>query len=157
VPTREAGIPGEYLEILRSNGGRVTPIVTALLQQLHASCRVCSPQQIKDELTETLSCDIGLPTIYRAIDRLMRCRLIHRMYRDDGRTMFYVCRKPGQEHHHFFCTSCSRVFEVDMCLVHQYEAHVSRHLDASITGHIIQLEGVCRDCRDNNPTKRRKP
>ena len=156
MPARAAEIPHEYLEILRNNGGRVTPIVTALLRRLHAGRGIYSPRQIKSELAETLNCNIGFPTIYRAIDRLMRCRLIHRMYRDDGQTMFFVCRNPANEHHHHFvCTMCGRVFEIDMCLAHQYESHVSRHLEASITKHIIQLEGMCRDCRTDNPPKGR--
>ncbi len=148
MPTSAAKIPTEYLDILRTNGGRVTPIVTSLLRCLHTSKQIYSPQQIKDELSETLSCDVGFPTIYRALDRLMQCKLIHRMHRDDGQTMFFVCRHPGNHHHHhFICTSCRKVFEIDMCLAHEYESHLSRHLEATITNHIIQLEGVCKECQ----------
>ena len=153
---RATEIPNEYLNILRNNGGRVTPIITALLLSLHTSKRIYSPQQIKDQLNDALSCDIGFPTIYRAIDRLLQCRLLHRMHRDDGQTMFFVCRQPGHEHHHhFICTVCQRVFEVDMCLADEYESHVARRLEASITKHIIQLEGICKDCRRIDSPKRR--
>jgi Fe2+ or Zn2+ uptake regulation protein len=48
------------------------------------------------------------------------------------------------------------VFEIDMCLARQYEAHVSKHLEASITKHIIQFEGICKDCRTDNSPKRRR-
>ncbi|MBD3315903.1 MAG: hypothetical protein GF344_08965 [Chitinivibrionales bacterium] len=145
---KTAEIPNEYLNILRNYGGRVTLIVTTLLQRLHVSGRIYSPRQMKDELSETLNCNIGFPTIYRAIDRLMQCRLMHRMHRDDEQAMFFLCRHPDHEHHHhFICTICRRVFEIDMCLAHQYESHVSRDLEASVTKHIMQLEGVCKGCR----------
>jgi Fe2+ or Zn2+ uptake regulation protein len=47
------------------------------------------------------------------------------------------------------------VFEIDMCLAHRYESHVSKYLDASITNHITQLEGICKDCRTDTSPKRR--
>jgi len=141
-------IPSDYLEILRNSGGRVTPIVTKLLQILHSCRKIYTPQQIKDELSKTLSCDISFTTIYRAIDRLTQCQLIHRMYRDDGQTMFYVCNKPYKKHHHhFICTECNRVYDFDLCLLHEYESHASKYMDATVTNHIIQLEGICKSCR----------
>jgi len=155
VPEKTVEIPQEYLELLRKSGGRVTPIVTALLQRLHDSKCIYSPQQIKDHLNKTLCCDIGFPTVYRAIDRLLQCRLLYRMYRDDGQTMFFLCRHPDDDHHHhFICTECLRVFEIEMCIAHQYEVHLSKHLGASISRHIIQLEGVCQDCRKKTHPKR---
>ncbi|MBD3422343.1 MAG: hypothetical protein GF398_19695 [Chitinivibrionales bacterium] len=157
VPEKPTQVPGEYLELLRKNGGRVTPIVSALLQRLHKSKRVYTPEQIKDELDTTLHCDIGFPTIYRAIDRLLRCRLLYRMHRGDGQTMFFLCCHPEDEHHHhFICTVCKRVFEIEMCMAHQYESHVAKYLGATITRHIIQLEGMCKDCLSDNVPKRRK-
>lgn len=157
MPEKTVEIPLEHLELLRKNGGRVTPLVTALLQHLHNSKQIHSPQQIKDDLKETLSCDIGFPTVYRAIDRLMQCRLIHRMHRDDGQTMFYACRHPDNEHHHhFICTACRKVSEIDMCLAHKFESHVSRHLEATVTKHIIQLEGICKECQQQTRIKRKK-
>lgn len=157
MPEKTVETPPEYLELLRKNGGRVTPIVTALLQRLHGSKRVFSPQQMKDDLSDTLRCDIGFSTVYRAIDRLLQCRLLYRMYRDDGQTMFFLCRHPDDDHHHhFICSECWRVFEIEMCLAHQYESHVAKRLGASITRHIIQLEGVCRDCRAENQPRGRK-
>jgi len=149
MPANTVEIPQVYLDILRKSGGRVTPIITTLLQRLYAQNRVYSPQQIKDELSQVLCCEIGFPTIYRAIDRLMQCRILYRMHRDDGQTMFFACRHPGHEHHHhhFICTDCSRVYEIDMCLAHQYEAHVASQLDATVSKHIFQLEGICKECR----------
>ncbi len=157
MPESAAKIPHEYLDILRQNGGRVTPIVSALLRCMHASEQVYSPQQLKDELSRILCCDVGFPTIYRALDRLMQCKLIHRMHRDDGQTMFFVCRHPAnQHHHHFICTSCRKVFEIDMCMAHEYESHLSQHLEATITNHIIQLEGVCKACKPGLGQKEEK-
>ena len=157
MPEETAQIPGEYLELLRKNGGRATPIVTALLQYMHESKRIYSPQQMKDELNAMLRCDIGFPTIYRAIDRLLKCHLLYRMHRDDGQTVFFLCRHPEDgHHHHFICTVCKRVSEIEMCLAHQYESHVAKHLDARITRHIIQLEGTCKNCISDSASQRRK-
>ena len=157
MPEKTGEIPREYLELLRKGGGRVTPIVTALLQRLHSSRRIYSPQQIRDDLKKVLCCDIGFPTVYRAIYRLLQCRLLYRMYRDDGQTKFFLCRHPeDNHHHHFICTVCQRVFEIEMCIAHQYESHVSKYLGASITKHIIQLEGICNECCIKKSLKRRK-
>ncbi|MFP4163900.1 MAG: Fur family transcriptional regulator [Chitinispirillaceae bacterium] len=151
-------LPREFIHILRENGGRVTPIVTTLLSHLYQSSRVHSPQQLKEEVNRILRSDIGFPTIYRALDRLMQCQLVYRMYRDDGQTYFFICRHPRDaHHHHFICSSCSKVYEIDMCLAGHFEEHVSENLNASITKHIIQLEGLCRECRKHSlPARRRK-
>jgi Fe2+ or Zn2+ uptake regulation protein len=79
------------------------------------------------------------------------------MHRDDGQTKFYICQNPHcNHHHHFICNTCQRVFEIDMCLAFEYDSHVSRQLDASITKHIIQFEGLCKICRLNISVKRSK-
>ncbi len=147
-------LPSEYYDILRAKGGRVTPVVSTILLHLYKSRKIYSPLQLKDAVNQFLINDIGLPTVYRTLDRLLHAGLIYRMYRDDGQTFFYVCRHPQHQcHHHFICTDCSRVQELDMCMVDQYEKHVTDQKGHVITKHIIQFEGRCKDCQNNKEYK----
>jgi Fe2+ or Zn2+ uptake regulation protein len=154
MPEMQNSLPSEYYEIIRDKGGRVTAVVSTILLHLYKSRKIFSPQQLKDAVNRILVNDIGLPTIYRNLDRLMQAGLIYRMYRDDGQTFFYACRHPQhQHHHHFICTVCCCVQEIDMCIAAQYEKHMADEKGLFITKHIIQFEGICKDCQRKKEEK----
>jgi Fe2+ or Zn2+ uptake regulation protein len=48
------------------------------------------------------------------------------------------------------------VLEIEMCIAHQFESHVEKRLEATITKHIIQLEGICKECLSDSAPRRRK-
>lgn len=136
-----------HFTMLRRCGARITPVVRAVVNHLHAVASVRSPQALKAEISAALGCEIGFPTIYRVLDRLMCSGLVCLMHRSDNQTCYYLCRTPGaHHHHHFICTACGSVQEVDVCIDKEFSRYVEQHLGARMTGHIVQLEGVCAQC-----------
>lgn len=138
----------KYLAILRNQGARITPLVTTVLKHLYESGTIHSPQELKDCVNRELSGDIGFPTIYRILDRLIQAGLVYRMHRNDNHTYYFLCHHPQyQHHHHFICTNCSKVQEIEFCVIKPIEKHVMDKLGATVTDHIIQLEGICSHCK----------
>ena len=102
-----------HMDLVRHQGGRITPVVSSVLNHLYESGTVHSPQELREDIIRDLSCDIGFPTVYRVLDRLMSAGLVHRMHRNDNQTCFFLCRNPHQtHHHHFICNCCNTVKEI---------------------------------------------
>jgi Fur family ferric uptake transcriptional regulator len=91
---------------------------------------------------------LGMATVYRSIRALL----------DDG--WLSVVEVPGRNplyeiagkdhHHHFSCTSCSRVYELEGCAT----VDVSLPPGFETTGHDLTFYGTCETCA---PKHARKP
>lgn len=90
---------------------------------------------------------LGIATVYRHIKQLA----------DDG--WLDVVALPGaanryevagqRHHHHFHCSDCDGVFDVDSC-----PREISRMVPSGfeLESHEIILYGRCRECSDGSPT-----
>ncbi len=140
-------LPTEYLETLRAQGGRITTVVTSVLNHLYQSQTIHSPQKLREDISKELSTNVGFPTIYRILDRLTEAGLVQRMHQHNNQSYFFLCRHPGHKHHHhFICNKCDSVQEIDLCLADTFKKHVKNKLGAMMTEHIVQIEGVCQQC-----------
>ncbi len=140
----------KILDYLRTKGARITPVVTYIVTYLHQSQSVHSPQEIKEVLNKNLSPNIGFSTIYRILDRLSNAGVLYRMHRNDNQTYFFLCRNPlgPDHHHHFICKTCKKVDEVPCCPAKDFQTQIQNTLKAKITDHIIQLGGLCAECKE---------
>ena len=87
---------------------------------------------------------LGLPTVYRILDELTEAGVVSRIFRSDRKQYYHLC--PNQSHHHHFvCETCRRVEDVDVCGLDGV-AQVIRRTGASVTSHILQINGVCGEC-----------
>ncbi|MBD3421635.1 MAG: hypothetical protein GF398_16080 [Chitinivibrionales bacterium] len=138
-----------HFDTLRKSGGRITPTVRTIINILYASKQILSPQQLKDKTSDELGCAIGFPTIYRVIDRLLQAGLICPMHSTENQTSYFLCRHPrDRHHHHFICSKCKKVQEVNLCTADRFEEFVEKELNAKVTEHIMQFAGICGGCRE---------
>jgi len=143
----EESVPDNYLSILRERGNRITPVMVAAVSYLHKTRRCHSPQEIQKGISGILGCSIGLPTIYRTIERLLSAELIVPLFAKNMQTSYYICQSPGNNHHHHFvCSKCKEVQDVHHCVIDGFEEYVKKSLNAHLTDHIVQLEGLCSKC-----------
>lgn len=87
---------------------------------------------------------IGLATVYRNLDALLREGVISRNFHGDV-ARFDARTDP---HHHFICTHCGRIENLTP-LPHekQWLARIRRKSGAKIEHYAVELHGLCRDCR----------
>ncbi len=138
----------QFIQILRDQGCRITPVVTSVVNYLYKTGVVRTAQQLRNDISEVLGYQVNLATMYRVLERLLQCGIVCSMHKADGLMRYYLCRNPQHaEHHHFICSSCMRVQEVPVCFSEKFSRYVEDNLNATVDRHFIQLEGLCASCR----------
>ena len=104
-----------------------------------------SAQEISDELRES-DTDVGIASIYRALDLLHSMGLVQRVEFGEGVARFEPVAPGGEHHHHAVCDSCGRVTRFE-------DERLERHLDRladdlrhAMRGHDLVIHGQCRRC-----------
>lgn len=122
-------------------GGAREAVVGLLGRQ---SCCL-SAQEISDRLRSS-GTDVGIASIYRALDLLHEMGLVQRVEFGEGTARYEPVVPGGEHHHHAVCDRCGRVtaFE-DERLERQLEALADR-LRHSMSGHDIVIHGDCARC-----------
>jgi len=96
---------------------------------------------------------ISLGTVYRNLQILSECNMIQKLdlagaqRRFDGNT---------KKHYHVHCTRCGRVDDVPIEAVVKIQTTFQSASNYKITGHKLELLGLCAQCRKEkkDPTKR---
>ncbi len=136
-----------HLSILRNQGCRITPIVTAVLNHLCGNHKVRTASELQLEISSSLGYEVGSPTVYRICERLAKSGVLCSMHSSDGIMRYFICGNPGNVNHlHFICTRCKEVQEVECRINEQITAHVKSKLGAVVSANFVQVEGLCEEC-----------
>lgn len=87
---------------------------------------------------------IGLTTIYRALQTLLRENVVDVLRRDDGEAIYRLCG--GAHHHHLVCKSCGRTVEIEGGAIEKWAATVAEEHGFRDVGHSVELFGTCSNC-----------
>ena len=115
---------------------------TAIRDVITAAGRPLSPQEIFDGVRATVP-EIGIATVYRTIKLLLEAAAIESVTLPGESARFESVQAAHRHHHHFHCTSCDRVFDVDGC---PGPMHNLAPQGFTIERHELTLYGVCADC-----------
>ncbi|HHY18676.1 MAG TPA: transcriptional repressor [Firmicutes bacterium] len=91
--------------------------------------------------------NISLGTVYRNLRVLAEAGAI--MELDYGSGYSRYDGNP-ENHYHFQCQACGKMYDVDIELVHQLDELVEESLGAIIHEHRLEFYGICKDCQENN-------
>jgi Fe2+ or Zn2+ uptake regulation protein len=130
---------------------KATPKRLAILNILARESTYCSPEEIWKRLKETFS-QIGLPTVYRNLDELAAGGVISQVLHPNRQLYYYYCTNNGH-HHHFICVTCRKVEDLDVCAMAAIEREVEERIGGRVLSHIVQVNGLCRDCAVPAATK----
>lgn len=131
---------------LRHNGQRLTRPRLAVMEVLNDAELPLKAEEIRKRagLAET-----DLVTVYRNLEALRAHHLIQGIVLEDGAQLFEAVR-PGRHFHHVVCRLCHRTEPLETCTGHELEAEAER-LGFGDISHVIEVFGVCRDCRAEPP------
>jgi Fur family peroxide stress response transcriptional regulator len=96
-------------------------------------------QQVRQEIP-----NISLGTVYRNLSLLQRegkiteLDLAGTMSRFDGNT---------EQHYHFRCEQCDRVFDVDVAPDKELDDKIARKTGFRVTNHYLEFRGLCPQCQ----------
>ena len=87
---------------------------------------------------------ISKTTIYRNLRLLAKDGRVRRVLLPDG-----LERYEGQLdiHHHFQCTMCGSIFDVDVPEITDIDTHVAQKYNFDVVGHDIVFRGLCGKCK----------
>lgn len=96
-------------------------------------------EQVRQEIP-----NISLGTVYRNLKLLkdegdvLELNLDGTLSRFDGNI---------QEHYHFRCEQCGRIFDVDEPVAKALDKRVTQKTGFTVTSHHLEFRGLCKDCQ----------
>ena len=130
---------------LAANGRRMTSPRRAVMHVLQQETTPLMPRAIL-ERARHIHANLGLVTVYRTLTLLAEFALVRRVHHEDG-CRGYVLASPGHCHH-IICRSCggSAEFSGENDIEPLIE-RVEKETSYRVEDHLLQLVGLCPDCR----------
>ena len=135
---------------LYERGYKMTPQRKEILQIFVEHPEHLSAEDVYSLLHEKES-EIGLATVYRALDLLSKLGILVQIDFGDGCARYELnTADPNvHHHHHLICLNCKKVIEFDEDLLDELEEVISRKSGFKIINHEVKFFGYCKDCRPN--------
>jgi len=131
---------------LSGAGYRVTASRLAVMRVLQSADAPLPPREILKR-GSVIHPALGIVTVYRAVKLLEELGLACRVHGDDG-CHGYVATSPGHRHH-LICQRCGRTVEFPGSEdLEGLIARVERSTDYEVRGHLLELFGLCPQCRE---------
>lgn len=144
--TEESFDVSYYLDRVREGGFKVTAGFKAVIKLFMEEKSCMGPLDVHKKLQNDLP-TLGLPTVYRILERLNKVGVMPVMMRPDRQLYYFLCGQPDSgHHHHFICRDCSRVEELDFCNFDELNKRVKNTLNGTALKHFLQIEGICSKC-----------
>lgn len=127
---------------------RLTPARRLVIEKLDGSS---GPQSAAD-LAAALAGSIPLSSLYRTLAVLERTDVIERFPDQAGVARFELAEWLTGHHHHMTCTVCGETSDVGVpgdleTTVAGIVSEVGNRFAFTVTGHRLDLQGVCSRCR----------
>lgn len=132
-------------EALRRAGHRSSAPRMAVVETLGRHECVLTAREIADRLRSE-GRDVGVATVYRALELLEGLGLLHRLETGEGPTRYEPAHPTGEHHHHLVCERCGRVSPFEDQGVERSLGKLARRLDFRVEGHDVVLRGKCVAC-----------
>jgi Fur family transcriptional regulator, ferric uptake regulator len=134
------------LQLLQQRGHRLTGprrrVVEAAQRQSGPFTADELLQQLQDDLPR-----VGRATIFRTLDLLAQNNVLDRLHRPDGCHSYVVATPGDPHHHHLICSACGVVVQFEDCTVEPLLAELSDRTQFSISGHWLEVFGLCAACQ----------
>lgn len=133
---------------LSEGGYKMTPQRKEILRIFVEHTGHMSAEDVYKILREKDS-DIGLATVYRALDLLSELGILVRMDFGDGCARYELNTVDPKihHHHHLICLKCKKVIEFEEDLLEMLEAYIEKKSGFKILNHEVKFFGYCSECR----------
>jgi Fur family ferric uptake transcriptional regulator len=130
---------------LRDAGHRMGGARGAVIELLSKQSCCLSAQQVSDRL-DRAGTNVGLASVYRALDLLHEMGLVQRVEIGDGGSRYEPVLPGGEHHHHAVCDSCGKVTEFEDEKLERALERLSGSLRYAMRAHDIVIRGDCARC-----------
>jgi len=134
-----------FKEHLRQQGLKSTSQRDDIARVFFSSNRHISVEELYNEV-KRVNPRIGYATVYRTMKLLTECGLaVERHFRDAEAR--YESQAEGHHHDHLICERCGKIVEFEEDRIEAMQAEVAQRLGFRITGHKMELYGLCNECQ----------
>lgn len=142
---RERVSQQELKRIIRDMGLKVTAPRMAILEALGRGRAHVTAQEVFEKV-KTKTNEIGFATVYRFLRSLADKGFVTEV-RMGGMPARYELT-PRAHHDHLTCTICGKIVEFENHDIENLQAMVARNNGFRLTGHVLELYGVCPRCQE---------
>ena len=139
-------------EKLREKGLKVTRqrlLILSVLEQNGG--RHMTAEDIYELVAEDYH-EIGLATVYRALQLLWEIQLVDRINLDDGCVRYEIGHlikgDMQHNHHHLICRKCNKVIPFTDDLLDDLEDHIEKVTGFHVLDHELKFYGLCKECME---------
>lgn len=134
-----------FSEFLAEHGLRMTPQRRLILEVFLEHGGHLAAEELYDRVRE-IDPSVGQATVYRTVKLLAESGLAKAVRFDEGVTRYEP--KHGREHHdHLICVRCRRTEEILDERIEKLQEELARKKGFVLTGHKMDLYGICSQCR----------
>jgi Fur family ferric uptake transcriptional regulator len=148
---------GRWGHRLRNHGFKCTPGRELILEVLEFYNEHLSPEEIFLKVQQEHP-DIGLTTVYRTLDILVKSGMVIKLDFGDGKSRYELSENFNQKkhHHHLVCNSCGKIIDYsdfmneEMEYLSKIEKALEKKHNFKIDTHVIQFYGKCLACENKS-------
>jgi len=138
-----------FRHYLRHNGIKNTQARRHILDVVLGMGEHFEAEQVLYRLHEN-NISVGKATVYRTLPLLVDCGIL-KTVRFDVKQTHYEFVYGQDPHDHMVCHRCGRIVEFSSDKVIQLRTQLASEHRFHITGHRLQLTGLCWDCANDCP------
>jgi Fe2+ or Zn2+ uptake regulation protein len=132
------------LDLLREQGGRITPSRRLLLEALFKAHGHRSAEELAAEV-QAKAPDVHLSTVYRNLDELEKLGVVAHTHLGHGPATYHLATSV---HGHFVCAVCGKMIEAPHALFADLAEAAKEQFGFTIEAHHFAVLGRCADCAE---------
>ena len=134
----------QVVEALTRHGYRSTAPRLAVVESVLQYDRPFTAEQLV-AVIRSADGSLGRATVYRTLEILASIDVVTRILQPGGHPA-YVVGTPGHRHH-LVCSGCGSTVAFTACPVDELVNDLRRNTDYAISGHLLEVFGVCPSCQ----------
>ncbi|EMO7827510.1 transcriptional repressor [Campylobacter upsaliensis] len=140
----------KFKKILREGGLKYTKQREVLLKTLYHSDTHYTPESLYMEIKQAEpDSNVGIATVYRTLNLLEEAEMVTSLSFGSAGKKYELANKP--HHDHMICKVCGKIIEFENSIIERQQSLIANEHHFKLTGHLMQLYGICSDC--NHKTK----
>ncbi|MFA9380556.1 MAG: Fur family transcriptional regulator [Acetanaerobacterium sp.] len=129
-------------EILTRLGIKATRQRRAIIDIIVAADTPLSADEIYARIPEHSG--VNYSTVYRTLGTLAEKGVLLKVGGVGGK-IFYLLKNHTHKHH-LVCSECQKLLEISECPIESLSRQIAQTTGFVITGHCLELTGICPDC-----------
>ena len=103
------------------------------------------------EIYEEVKDSVGLTTVYRLVDNLVKEGIISRSINNDNVTLYsYLGICDNENHFYLKCDKCGSMIHIDCDCINDLSNHINKEHKFCLRKENVIINGICDKCRKDN-------